>query len=1319
MSTTDREAAEFVVVANRLPIEPIFEDGNPDGEITGWRTSPGGLVSALDPVLRARKSVWVGAGELAPEQSGAFEQTRLDSVPIPAQDYFDYYAGFANTAIWPLYHAAVITPEFHRPQFDAYGRVNSLFAARVAELAAEGGTVWVHDYQLQLVPAALRELRPDVLIGFFLHIPFPPTILFAQVPWRTQLLRGMLGSDLVGFQTHQDASHFLDACERILGVRVEDGKVLIDGRIVRVAAFPIGIDAQAYSDTAKDPAVQERARELTAELGNPETLMLGVDRLDYTKGIDVRLKAFAELLESERLDPASTVLVQVAVPSREDLTDYRAIRDEVELLVGRFNGSLARVGTTPINYLHRVLTREELVALYVAADVMLVTPLRDGMNLVAKEYVATRNDDSGALVLSEFTGAAAQLVDAWLVNPFDTVGVEDAICAAVQASPSEKRVRMQGLRRGVFEDNVNLWATQFLSALQSSSTSIDTAIETSLNPAPPLKGLASTPQLLICCDYDGTLAPLVDDPSKALPLDGAIRALRKLSLLPSTTVAVVSGRALRDLAALSRLPSEIHLVGSHGSEFDRGLALDAQQVHLLDQVVTAVNDLAKGVAGAHIERKPSSAAVHVRLSSAADRERLLREVVMGPGQFPGVLIRHGKNVVELSVVNSQKSDAVDVLRHRVGASAVIFIGDDVTDESVFESLNRPDIGVKVGDGPTAALWRVDAPVDVVHLLEDLHSLRESWLLGGHAEPIEDYVLLSNRRSVALLSPTGSIDWLCAPNPDSPAIFAALLGDDSSGHFSVQPVKNSSVLTQTYVPGTLTARTRWADLSVYDYIPIPVSEDDAHMRLVRRIRGSVPARISFAPRPQFGTVAVQFEVHEDRLVVVGGTDPIELIAPGVHWEIREESGHQTAIAIVDPSQGDVLLELRFGAHDRGPMLDEQSEVVLREITEEYWTSWLAGLSLPGIRPQAEVRAALTLRALSHAPTGGILAAATTSLPERLGGIRNWDYRYCWIRDAALTARELVAIGSMEEGDALVQWIKMVDSSLDGAESMRPLYRLDGGPAGAEAVLETLPGYAGSRPVRIGNAAQGQLQLDVFGAVCLLIGELSARRGEVTSDEWNLTCRMVDAVSRRWTEPDHGIWEIRDIPRQHTYSKMMCWIAVNEAIVIAERMGTSKSSWKELRLEIGSDIQAFGWSEDLDTFAAAYDQPEADASVLHGLLEGFPASMEQLMGTVAFVERNLREQSGVYRYRFDDGLPSNEGAMHICAAWLAGTYVRMGSTEDALQLLDSLLASAGSTGLLPEQVDPTTGQGLGNHPQAYSHLGILAVCRLLAEETKSKG
>ncbi|MDP2287274.1 MAG: bifunctional alpha,alpha-trehalose-phosphate synthase (UDP-forming)/trehalose-phosphatase [Actinomycetota bacterium] len=1314
MTQTGDSSGDFIVVANRLPVEPIYANDDPDQAILSWHRAPGGLVSALDPVLRNRTSVWVGAGDLCADDYGSFGNTRLEPVSIPADDFQLYYAGFSNTAIWPLYHSAIVTPEFHRDQFDAYKRVTGLFARSVGALAAQQATVWVHDYQLQLLPGHLREQRPDLRIGFFLHIPFPPASLFSQLPWRAQILSGLLGSDLVGFQSQQDVSHFIDACQRILGLRTEDGKILFDGRQVRVGAFPIGIDADAYSEMAKDPAVQQRAKELRVELGQPKTLMLGVDRLDYTKGIDIRLRAFAELLESKRLDPSSTVLVQVAVPTRGDVREYQTIRDEVELLVGRFNGSLAQIGANPINYLHRVLTPEELVALYLAADIMLVTPLRDGMNLVAKEYVACRNDNSGALVLSEFTGSAAQLTDAWLVNPYDTDSVEQAISDAVTASAADRAQRMQSMREVVFDFDVNSWANSFLDLLESNSP----APEVSSNPLEiPLRTLARTPHLLVCCDYDGTLAPLVDDPAKARPLSEAITALRQISLLPSTTVAVVSGRSLRDLAALSRLPPEIHLVGSHGSEVDADFRLDAQQLRLLEQVKTSVDEISGSVAAAHVETKPGSLAVHVRRCKEQDREPLIRQIAMGPGQFPGVHIRYGKDVIELSVTDTQKSDAVSALRHRTGASAVLFIGDDVTDESVFETLAGPDVGVKVGNGPTAAPWRVSGPPEVSRVLSDLHGLRQAWLLGGHAVPIEDYTLLSSMSNVALLSPQGSIDWFCAPEPDSPAIFAALLGDTSSGFFSIMPAGERRLLAQSYQRHSLSVQTRWAGLTIADFMPVAAISSPSPAAIIRRLSGSVPARIVFAPRPLFGTIATTIEIRDEGLRVTAGSESLALYAPGIEWDITEHAGQQTATATVDPSAGPISLELRYGAYDEAASITESS-AIRQEKTSAFWTSWLTSLDLPGIRIEAEKRAALTLRALCHQPTGAILAAATTSLPESLGGVRNWDYRFCWIRDAALTARELVSVGSTAEAEAFLAWLKSVDSSAPGLESLRPVYRLNGDGLGAEAVIESLPGYAGSRPVRVGNAAQGQLQIDVFGAVCLLIDQLSLSRASVTDDEWALTQSMVEAVARRWREPDHGIWEIRDKPKHHTHSRMMCWLAINAGVAIAERAAGDNSgevhAWMQLRSEIFDEIEASNWSEQVKSYIAATDHIDADAAVLQGILEGYPAPHERIVGTVAYIEQELRHGGGVYRYTYDDGLPHGEGAMHICAAWLAATYVHMGASDDALQLLDAMLASAGVTGLLPEQVDPDTNRGLGNHPQAYSHLGVLTVCRILAQK-----
>ena len=322
-------------------------------------------------------------------------------------------------------------PEFHRHWWQAYVKVNERFADAVAEVAAEGATVWVQDYQLQLVPAALRERRPDLRIGFFLHIPFPPTELFLQLPWRKRIIEGLLGADLVGFHTPGGARNFRALATRLADAdRPSGGELRYGGRTVKVGAFPISIDARALDELARTPEVQERAKAIRADLGDPEHVLLGVDRLDYTKGIDVRLRAFEELLDEGRAD--DTVMIQIATPSRERVEHYQRLRADVEQAVGRINGEYARVGHPVLHYLHQSLPREQLAAFFAAADVMLVTPLRDGMNLVAKEYVASRPDLGGVLVLSEFTGAAAELKDALLINPHDIDGLKAAIVDGVR-----------------------------------------------------------------------------------------------------------------------------------------------------------------------------------------------------------------------------------------------------------------------------------------------------------------------------------------------------------------------------------------------------------------------------------------------------------------------------------------------------------------------------------------------------------------------------------------------------------------------------------------------------------------------------------------------------------------------------------------------------------------------------------------------------------------------------------------------------------------------------------------------------------------------
>ncbi|MGE2735630.1 alpha,alpha-trehalose-phosphate synthase (UDP-forming) [Mycolicibacterium vaccae] len=469
--------ADFVVVANRLPIDMVRL---PDGSIEPKR-SPGGLVTALEPLLRRQRGAWVGWAGVPhdpddPDAEKPIQQDDMYLVPVrlSADDIAEYYEGFSNATLWPLYHDVIVKPTYHREWWDRYVDVNRRFAETAADTAAEGATVWVQDYQLQLVPKMLRMLRPDLTIGFFLHIPFPPVELFMQMPWRREIIEGLLGADLVGFHLPGGAQNFMILARRLLGANTSRGNVGVRSRFgevqhgfrtVKVGAFPISIDSTELDQQARSRAIRQRARALRAELGNPRKILLGVDRLDYTKGIDVRLRAFSELLEEGRINREDTVLVQLATPSRERVESYIAMREDIERQVGHVNGEYGEVGHPVVHYLHRPVPREDLVAFFVAADVMLVTPLRDGMNLVAKEYVACRSDLGGALVLSEFTGAAAELRQAYLTNPHDIEGVKNAIEAALNQSPEEGRRRMRALRRQVLAHDVDRWARAFLDAL--------------------------------------------------------------------------------------------------------------------------------------------------------------------------------------------------------------------------------------------------------------------------------------------------------------------------------------------------------------------------------------------------------------------------------------------------------------------------------------------------------------------------------------------------------------------------------------------------------------------------------------------------------------------------------------------------------------------------------------------------------------------------------------------------------------------------------------------------------------------------------------
>lgn len=723
-------AYDMVVVSNRLPVD--YQSG--EGGETVWRSSPGGLVTALEPVMRASEGAWVGWAGVADREFDPFDHDGISIIPVPLseQELEDYYEGFSNDTLWPLYHDVIAPPRFHREWWDAYVRVNRRFAEAAARAAAEGAVVWVQDYQLQLVPRMLRETRPDLVIGFFNHIPFPAYGIYSQLPWRRQVVDGLLGADVIGFQRSADASNFARAVRRLFGYPTKGTVIEVpaeDGEVRRVVArhFPISIDAAGFEEIARRPEIQERARQIREELGNPSTVMLGVDRLDYTKGIRHRIKAFGELLRDGRLSVEDATLVQVASPSRERVETYRQLRDEIELQVGRLNGDYSTLGHQAIAYLHHGYPREEMVALYLAADVMLVTALRDGMNLVAKEYVACRFDTDGVLLLSEFTGASDELRQAILVNPHDIEGLKDAIIEATQMPKRERARRMRALRKRVRDNDVANWSATFLETLTGIGK-ITPGIPDPLQAA--IVALAGTERLLVALDFDGTLAPLVDRPEDARATDRARAAIERLGAIDDTRVAIVSGRALESLGMVASPPDGTLLSGSHGVELqlDAGavtLDLREAEVAKLERLGTIVESVAAQNTGAWIEKKPAGLALHTRRLSVSDgaalqqdaRDRVAAELL-------GITVRTGKAVLEFAVRETDKGESLNRLRQHVGATAVLYIGDDVTDEDAFATLDSDDVGVKVGQGKSLAAHRVRSPEEVAELLERLADARE-------------------------------------------------------------------------------------------------------------------------------------------------------------------------------------------------------------------------------------------------------------------------------------------------------------------------------------------------------------------------------------------------------------------------------------------------------------------------------------------------------------------------------------------------------------------------------------------------------------------
>ena len=609
-----------------------------------------------------------------------------------------------------------------------YRAVNEKFADAVARVYRPGDLIWVHDYQLCLLPRMLRARIQGANVGFFLHIPFPASEVLRILPWREQILEGMLGADLIGFHTFTYRSHFASSVLRILGISTPGDRVFVDGREVRLGVFPIGVDAQTFGKLAEDPEVLAETKSIRAD-ARGERILLGIDRLDYTKGIPRRLLAFERLLENEPHWRGKVRLIQVAVPSRDKVPSYQEFRRNVHELVGRINGAFSSVNWVPIHYVHRSLTEREIVALYRAADVMLVTPLRDGMNLVAKEFVTARPDEDGVLVLSEFAGAAAEMGEALQVNPYDIETMSHVYSDALRMPEEERKVRMRSLRQRIASRDVHHWAQSFIDAL-GGERAAGVAPRTTLSSSDDLGALAarlrSAERLHLLLDYDGTLVPFARSPDLAAPDPPLRELLGALAAKPGTRVHVVSGRRKEPLERwLGDLAVGLHAEHGYWSRLapDRPwVAMEDVSVAWKPDVRRVLDQATATTPGALVEEKTASLAWHYRMAEpelgAARAEELWHRLEQTLRGTAAELLR-GEKVIEVRPAGVSKARVVERVLAALGPTlpTIAAMGDDRTDEDLFMALPPDAIAIAVGYRETVARYRVATPRAARELLE--------------------------------------------------------------------------------------------------------------------------------------------------------------------------------------------------------------------------------------------------------------------------------------------------------------------------------------------------------------------------------------------------------------------------------------------------------------------------------------------------------------------------------------------------------------------------------------------------------------------------
>lgn len=727
---------ELVIVSNRLPVSVSKRDG-----VLEFEASSGGLATAMSS-LEQQNKIWVGWPGIASDDLTDDDKTQITSelasrgcVPVflTAQQVELFYEGYSNDTLWPLFHYFQSLTHHSDEFWASYQDVNKLYAEVASSVVGPSGSVWVHDYHLMTMPGMLRNLMPSVSIGFFLHIPFPSYEIYRLLPQRKEILEGLLGADLIGFHVYDYARHFLSSCLRLLGVDSHQGSLEYQDRMIKVDAYPIGIDYEKFRKTLSKSATKKAMAALKSTFEGTK-LILSVDRLDYSKGIPERLEAYRILLHNYPEWQGKVKLHMVAVPSRVEVKTYQELRDTIEQTVSRINGEFGTVDWAPISYQFQNRPFEEVVALYASADIALVTPIRDGMNLVAKEYIASKRSKPGVLLLSEMTGAIDELPEAISINPSNTRSVADAMHKALKMSKREQLRRLAIMQRRLKSYTVQAWGKDFIDTLESIGDVRNQQYKKQLTVEARgdlVAAFQNASSRLILLDYDGTIRQFVSGPQPLLakPSVKLKRLIKRLADDDRNRVAIISGRPSKTLEKWFRGISNLTLVAEHGasSRYDGTWThIESDFAQVKQNLRPVLDKYVSRTAGSEIEEKEYSLVWHYRNvppELAYVRANELRRELIDVVDTDNVGVYSGDKIIEIKPSDINKGYAASELEAVYQSEFILCAGDDYTDEDMFRELPSDAFTIKVGAGETKARYQVGGVHNMVALLELLARLK--------------------------------------------------------------------------------------------------------------------------------------------------------------------------------------------------------------------------------------------------------------------------------------------------------------------------------------------------------------------------------------------------------------------------------------------------------------------------------------------------------------------------------------------------------------------------------------------------------------------